>query len=92
MNIPSQAGRMDIEIETLRLYGFSTVDRYRIAEALVVELKRLFVEQGVPPALLVNGEAASLEAGEIGLLPDARPEQLGSRLAQTIYNCFVNSQ
>ncbi|HKG23555.1 MAG TPA: hypothetical protein VKC34_16765 [Blastocatellia bacterium] len=77
--------RLELEIEELVLHGFASSDRHRVAGAMQEELSRLFVEQGVPPALSRAGSIERLDAGAFEVKPRATPEAAGAEIARAIY-------
>lgn len=74
---------IEVHIESLVLYGFSPLERYRIAEAVRLELARLLREGGLP--LEQAGEAARLDAGAFTLAAGAGAEQVGAQVARAVY-------
>ena len=74
-----------IQIDELLLTGFAPGDRGRIATALADELTRLLREEGVPPALLHGGSFDAVDGGAFRLIPGARPEWVGRRIAGALY-------
>jgi hypothetical protein len=74
-----------LHIDELILHGFPPVARYRIAEAVQQELTRLLSEGHDPSVLSQGGEYYRLDAGRFELRRDARPEQIGAQVAQTVY-------
>jgi hypothetical protein len=80
---------IELNIDELVLHGFSPHDRYRIAEAVEHELARIITEQGFSPSLLQNSELDRLDGGSFEVQPDAKPEQIGSKVAQAVYGGLV---
>ena len=76
---------VEIHIDRLVLHGFAPGDRHRIGEALERELHRLFAERGVPPSLLRDHEAGSLDGGRFEAGPGFGAEEIGGRVARTVY-------
>jgi hypothetical protein len=77
------SGTISLQIDTLLLEGFPGMDRLRLAAALQVELENLIRSRGLPFT-----ESQTREELQIGLLEvpaGVRPEQLGARLAQAVY-------
>jgi hypothetical protein len=79
---------VEINIEELVLHGFSPGDRYRIGEALELELVRLFTEQGVPGALSENRNVDRVNAGTFNASPNAKAESIGMLTAVSVYKGF----
>lgn len=76
---------INLHIEELVLHGFAPGDRYRIGEAVQQELTRMFAEQGVPRSLAEGGEIGRLDAGAFEMASGAKPEVVGTQIAQAIY-------
>jgi hypothetical protein len=68
----------------LVLHGFAPSDRYRIGEAVDLELTRLFAEQGVPLSLAQNIESAQMNAGAFKVASDSKAETIGVQIAQAV--------
>ena len=79
---------IEINIDELVLHGFSSGDRYRIGEALQLELIRLFTEGNVPLSLTRGIELTRLDAGTFNMAPNSKPEVIGTQVAKSIYNRF----
>lgn len=80
---------LELHIEQLVLHGFPPGDRHRIAQAVELELTRLFSEQGVPPSLSLGGDRDRLEAGTFNMAPHSRAQLIGNNIAQSMYSGFV---
>jgi hypothetical protein len=76
---------VNLHIDALVLDGFSPGDRYRIGEAVRLELARLLSEQGVPRPLTRGGALTRLDGGAFEAAPDSRAEVMGARVAQQTY-------
>ena len=76
-----------LRIEELVLHGFPPGDRYRIADAVERELRRLLTERGVPTEWATSAllPVDSVSAGGFELAPGARPDRVGSQIAEAIY-------
>ena len=83
---------IELHIEELILHGFPPSDRYRIAEAVELELTRLFTEQGISPALTRGGEFARLDGGTFNIAPSSKAQVIGSQVAQSVYTNMSPSQ
>jgi hypothetical protein len=79
---------VELHIEELVLHGFAPDDRYGIGDVVERELTRLFTEQGVPPALIQNGEITRLDGGAFQVQPGSNAETTGIQLATAIYRGF----
>jgi hypothetical protein len=78
-----------LHIDELVLHGFAPGDRARVADALQVELARLFTDGGVPPALASGGSVDRLNAGAFHTPTAAQPETTGTRIADAVYGAFA---
>ena len=76
---------LHVHIDELVLHGFAPGNRARIADALQLELARLFVQGGLPPALAHGGTKDRLNAGTFHAETTARPETTGAHIAQSVY-------
>ena len=76
---------VNLRIDELVLNGFPPGDRYRIAAAMETELARLLTAQGVPPGLASGKVVPVLDAGSFRIAPDARPQQIGTQIAQALF-------
>lgn len=79
---------IELHIEELVLEGFPPGDRRHIAAAVQAELTRLFMEQGLPPALSAGTAVPSLDAGAFHMAPDTKPAAVGQQIAGNVYNGF----
>jgi hypothetical protein len=78
-----RSAEIEVHIESLVLHGFSPLERYRVAEAVRLELARLLREGGVP--LERAGEVARLDAGAFTVAAGAGAEQVGAQVARAVY-------
>ncbi len=76
---------IELHIEELALHGFEPGDRYRIAQAVQVELARLFTEEGLPPSLAQGGEVARLDGESFETTPGSTAETVGGQVARALY-------
>jgi hypothetical protein len=76
---------IELHIEELILRGFPASQRVRIGAAVELELTRLCIEQGIPPALLRGGELPALSPSSFHLKQGAGPELLGAQVARSVY-------
>jgi hypothetical protein len=79
-----------LHIDELVLHGFAPGDRLRIADAVQVELARLFTDGGVPPALTSGVAVDRMNAGAFHTAIGARPEATGAGIAQAVYGTMAN--
>ena len=78
-----------LQIEELVLHGFAPGDRYRIADAVEREMGRLLAERGVPVEWASTGSPVdSLNADSFEIVAGARPERIGTQIAEAIYGSF----
>lgn len=77
------SGAISLHIDTLVLEGIPDLDRLRIAGAMQVELENLIRSRGLPFVESQNRDG--LQIGPLEVQPGLRPEQLGVRLAQAVY-------
>jgi hypothetical protein len=76
---------VELHIEELVLHGFAPGDRYKIGEAVQLELQRLLAEQSVPHPLNAGVELAQIDAGAFYVQPNAKPGATGAQVAQAVY-------
>jgi hypothetical protein len=76
---------LELRIDELVLHGFSRGDRRRIGEAVEHELTRLLAGSiGLQP-WLASREVARVDGGVFEVASNARPEMIGVRVAQMVY-------
>lgn len=83
MGMSSQ--NIELHIEELVLSGFPRGQRYEIADAISHELQRLFAQRGVPQSLATSAAVERVDAGVLEIERPARPEAVGTGIAQQIY-------
>jgi hypothetical protein len=76
---------IDLHIEELVLDGFAPGDRHRIGAALERELTRLLTEHGAPASWAGGGGVPRLDGGTFDAKPGARPERVGTQIAQSVF-------
>jgi len=78
-----------LHIEELVLHGFAPGDRHTIADSVERELSHLlatqFAEQGIQSSLTHNAEHARLDAGSFHVTPNAKPNAIGTQIAQAVH-------
>ena len=79
---------LELTIDHLILPHLPLVHRERVAAALEGELARLWTEQGPPPGVEA-GEALALSARSVQVAAGARPDEIGARVAQSIYTSLA---
>ncbi len=85
-NRTRMANNIELYIDKLVLHGFSPCDRYRIAEAVELELTRLFTEQGISPSMEKGGELSRLDGGSFNVAPNSKANTIGSQVAQSVHS------
>lgn len=76
---------INLEIDSLILYGFNPAARARIAAVAQRELARLLAERGLPSSLAQLGAIARLNGGQFQVVPNARAETIGAQIARQLY-------
>lgn len=87
-NAPSTIGNpasIELHIEELVLHGLSPGDRYRIADAVEIELSRLIAEPGFLPSMIDGDEIVRLDGGTFAAARGAKPAAIGAQIAQAVY-------
>ena len=79
---------IELRIEELILHGFRQEDRYRIGEAIQIELSRLLAEGGLPSSMTRGAEYPLLTAGSLQLSPNSDAKIIGRRIAGTLSESF----
>jgi len=79
---------IELHIEELILHGFREEDRYRIGEAIQIELSRLLAEGGVPSPMIRGSDYPMLTAGLLHLSPHSDAKIIGSQIAGALYESF----
>jgi len=77
--------RIELHIEELVLHGFAPGDRHAIGDAVHHELTRLLVEQGLDTSSIASGERAHVNAGDVHVAPESRPQAVGAQVAQAVH-------
>lgn len=83
--VSETATSIELHIGELVLHGFEASAGYVIGDALERELARLFSEQGLPPAMMQAAEIEYLKSSLSNLAPDVAAEEIGRRIAQSVY-------
>ena len=78
---------MDVElhIEKLVLHGFAPSDKHRIAAAVKEELERLIKARGAPTGPEHGIHRAHLDGGSFCVRIGERPDSIGVRIGQAVY-------
>ncbi len=77
--------KLHLQIERLRLEGFSKAEARRTTAALERELGRLVATGGLPGHLQKDLHIPRLDGGRVQLSQNGAPRQLGRHLARQIY-------
>lgn len=88
MALKNQTPRLEIEIQELALYGFAPGERAAIADAVQVELTRLFASREISRALYRDGSHARLNGGTFSYTPRARGQRIGAQVAQKTFEAL----
>lgn len=79
---------VELNVEELVLHGFAPGDRHPVGEAIKLELERLFVERGVPPALGKGDELTRPAGSPFITAPVMGAEAIGAAVARAVYEGF----
>lgn len=79
---PNRPARIELHIEELVLHGLPTAHRFDVGDALERELQRLLSEHRLPIGPV---DVASLDAGVLRVAKNARPQAIGTQLAQRVH-------
>jgi len=77
---------IDVAIEHLVLDGFEPQQSQAIAATLQEKLASLIEEKGLPGEFQASIQAGRLDAGTINLPEGASPAQMGTQIAEAIFN------
>jgi hypothetical protein len=80
---------IEFHIEELYLTGFPYCDRYRIAEALQLEMTRLLTAKGTHSSLSRNKELIRIDAGKFEVGHSGKPERIGSKTARAVHDVLI---
>ena len=84
---------IELHIEELILQGFAPQDRFRISEAVQNELTRLLACEKLPSGPLQrNLEFPRLDAGSFHVRAGERPESIGIRIGQKVFESMKNRE
>lgn len=79
---------IELHIEELVLHGFPPHQAYQIGRIVEEELGRLFYDRGLPPMLSQEGNFKHLSLSPLELGNEVDAKQIGSQIAQTLYQGF----
>ncbi len=83
---------INLHIDELHLHDVPYVLRHRVAAAFERELARLLSEQNIPPTLIQSGYIPLIDLGTMHITPDAKPDAIGSQIAQRVYGKLSNNE
>jgi hypothetical protein len=83
---------VELHIGELVLRGLPYGQRYSVAAAVEVELKRLLDEGGLPPSLAAGGTVPQVRVDDLRLETGARPSAVGTRIAASIYSNLAGAE
>jgi len=87
----SRQPNVNLRIEELIVEGAAAGDRYALGESFETELRRLFVESGVPSSLAVPAERDRIEAAGRGVSPDTKAADVARHIARAVYDGLSGS-
>jgi hypothetical protein len=76
---------IELNIEELVLHGFKHGGKHQIAQAVQQELTNMLSKSLTDNSLLKSGEYYRIDAGQFELQPEAKPEQIGTHIANAVY-------
>ena len=76
--------RVVVNVDCLVLNGVPYEDRHAVAQGLREQLTRLFSQPGVAHQLSETGSIPRLRVGPVHTAAEARPQQIGSAVANGI--------
>lgn len=82
---------LEIHIDELVLHGFSPFDKFRIGNAVQVELERLFAEGRIPDHFLNGGRTPLIKANSFQFSKTHNGALIGKQVANTIYTSLFPS-
>jgi hypothetical protein len=83
---------IELHIEKLVLHGFAPSDKHRIAAAVQEELERLIKGQAVPTGPEHGIHRAHLDGGSFCVRIGERPDSIGVRIGQAVYEVLTGNQ
>jgi hypothetical protein len=83
--------KITLRIDEVVLEGVPPSDWRRIEDTLRRELERLIGEQGLPEGAELSAEIDAVDAGEVELRPGMLPDEIGRRLAHSLYEELAGS-
>jgi len=89
--LPQPVSSVEVFIDELVLHGFSAADRYSIGDALTLEIERQLAEASTHPFLSRDTDLSLINAGRIGLPPNAKPAWIGTRVGRAVFNGLKQS-
>ena len=83
---------VELRIDELILRGFAAADRYAIGDALTFELGKLLGQGESNLSLSADADIPAINAGQIAIPPNVRPEAVGAQVAQAVHASLNGSQ
>jgi hypothetical protein len=83
---------INLHIEELLLRDVPYSVRQRVVAAFEHELVRLLSEQDLPPSMTQSGYVPLINLGTIHIKPDAKPDAIGTQIAQRVYGKLSNNE
>ena len=90
-NVSGERRSIELHIEELVLHGFSAGDRYRIADALQVELARLLTEENLSLSAAFDTRLESLDAGVFQVGSESKSGLIGGQVARALFRGVARS-
>lgn len=84
--------QINLHIEELLLRDVPYALRHRIAAAFEHELTRLLREQDPPLSITQRGYIPHIDIGTMQITPDAKPDAIGTQIAQRVYGKLSNNE
>jgi hypothetical protein len=81
-----------LHIEELLLRDVPYALRHRVVAAFDRELARLLTEQDLPSKINQSGYIPIIDLGAIHITPDAKPDAIGTQIAQGVYGKLSNNE
>ncbi|HYB00351.1 MAG TPA: hypothetical protein VED37_09050 [Ktedonobacteraceae bacterium] len=83
---------INLHIEELLLRDVPYALRHRVAAAFEHELARLLSEQDLPQSITQSGYIPLIDLGTMHITPDAKPDAIGTQIAQRVYGRLSNNE
>ena len=83
---------VELHIGELILRGLPCGQRYRVAAAVEVELKRLLDEGGLPPSLTTGATVPQVRVDDLRMEAGVKPGVVGTQIAGSVYSSLVGNR